>query len=178
MATSLPGRWGATVEEAAQPLPCDGLIGPPRDEMIRAVDVEAPVAVTFRWLCQLKVAPYSYDLIDNLGRRSPRTPTPGAENLAVGQRFLLIFDIAAFEQDVHITGIGRAGTGRLFGPMAVTYLVVPVGADRSRLIAKLVVPAGTGWRRAGRLALQWGDLVMMRRQLLTLKALAGAQPAA
>jgi hypothetical protein len=136
--------------------------------MIRAVDVAAPAAVAFRWLCQLTRAPYSYDLIDNLGRRSPRTLTPGADDLQLGATFVMIFQIAAFEPGVEITGVGRPGPTRRFGPMACTYRVVPAGAHASRLIGRLDLTA----KRAGT-AIAWGDLVMMRKQLRTLAALAG-----
>jgi hypothetical protein len=55
----------------------------------------------------------------------------------------------------------------------VTYKVVPVDANRSRLVVKLIFsgPGGLlGWM--ARRILPAGDLLMMRKQLLTLKALA------
>jgi hypothetical protein len=45
-------EWGSTAEERARPYPCDGFVENPEAEIFRAVDVEAPQAVTFRWLCQ------------------------------------------------------------------------------------------------------------------------------
>ena len=81
-------EWGSTAKERAMTLPCDHLLPDAKQVVHRAVDVDAPPEAVFRWLCQLKVAPYSYDLIDNLGRRSPRELTPGAEELREGQRFM------------------------------------------------------------------------------------------
>ena len=83
--------------------PCDPYVPAADDIAFRAVDVRAPAPVVLRWLCQLKVAPYSYDWIDNFGRRSPRAPTAGAEDLDLGQRFMNICDLIEFERDRHIT---------------------------------------------------------------------------
>src|SRR6202022_4188536 len=74
--------WGSTAAERALELPCDGLLEDPDDVYHRALDVDAPAPVVFRWLCQLRTAPYSYDVLDNFGRRSPRTLTPGLDELA------------------------------------------------------------------------------------------------
>ena len=171
--------WGSTAAERARPFPCDGLVPEPTDALFRAVDVAAPARVLFRWLCQLRAAPYSYDWIDNLGRQSPRRLTPGLERLAVGQRVMTFFELVAFEPDRHLTLVGSApGFGAIMGVLALSYVVVPRSDSSSRLVVKILVryPRGpVGWAMRG--LLPWGDLVMMRKQLLTLKRLAEAAAA-
>jgi len=71
--------WGSTGQERALRFACDEFTGQTADALYRAVTVNAPPAVVFRWLCQLSAGPYSYDWIDNLGRRSPRTLTSGLD---------------------------------------------------------------------------------------------------
>lgn len=164
-------EWGSTAAERAAPFPCDELIADPDRPLFRAVDVEAPAAVTFRWLCQLRAAPYSYDKLDNLSRRSPQELTPGLERLEVGQRVQTIFRLAAFEPGRSLTMVH---SGRLFGRIACTYRSEPAGGGRSRIVVKLV-PAAPRPGLLGPLmqvVLPPGDLVMMRRQLLNLKGLA------
>ena len=125
-------------------------------------------AAVFRWLCQLRVASYSYDLP---GRRRPRQQNPELQNLALGQSFMNIFDLVDFEQPVHITL--RLREPGLFPPLAVSYLIEPVGDTECRLIVKLVLQFRPGLRdRLVRRVAPWPDWVMMRRQLLNLKALA------
>jgi len=168
----LPRAWGATADELAARYPCDGRVVHPDDAMIRAVDVPAPAATVFRWLCQLRAAPYSYDWLDNWGRRSPRELTPGLERLELGQTFATIFELAAFEPDRQVTLDMKRATW-LFGEVSITYLVTPIDDRRARLVAKLVVryPRRLPWS-AMRYVLPWGDLVMMRKQLLDLRELA------
>ena len=73
--------------------------------------MRAPAEVVYRWLCQLRVAPYSYDWIDNRGRRSPRELTPGLEQLAEGQT-VMIFRLVSFAWGRHLTLVTpQGGTG-------------------------------------------------------------------
>jgi hypothetical protein len=165
--------WGITAQERALPYSCDSQLPGAEDVYFRAVDVDAPPEVLFRWLCQLRVAPYSYGWIDNFGRRSPRRLIPGLERLAIGQRLMTIFDLVDFQADRHLTI--RMRRGRLtFGDVAVTYLVLPRAQGHSRLLAKVLVvhPRRALQHELNRRLLPWGDLLMMRRQLLTLKQLA------
>jgi hypothetical protein len=162
--------WGSTADERATPLPCDDRVPDPKQILVRAVDIDAPRELVYRWLCQLRLAPYSYDWIDNLGRQSPRRLVPGLEHLAVGQRFATIFRLVSFEHGRSITIDSNTA---LFGRVAGTYRVDPVDDDRSRLVVKLAFAGRPGLHDVLlRLVLPAGDLVMMRKQLLTFKALA------
>src|ERR671928_511008 len=105
--------WGATDDDVRRELPCDALL-PDADVVVhRAVDVAAPPELVFRWLCQLRAAPYSYDLVDNRGRRSPRRLTPGLDRLVVGQPAMRIFHLASFRRPEQITFDSRAPLGRV-----------------------------------------------------------------
>jgi len=167
VSTSVARVWGSTPEERESPFPCDALAGAGALACWRAVDVQAAPAILFRWLCQLREAPYSYDWIDNRGRRSPGTLTPGLDELEVGQTLMGVFSLASFERDRHLTL--RTAAGR-FGTFFVTYRVDSHAADRCRLVVKLVadLPVGIVGRALAAL-FPWADLAMMRRQLLNLK---------
>lgn len=171
--TSIVFQWGSTEAERNLAYPCDGLLENPEAVYFRAVSVQAPAEVLFRWLCQLKVAPYSYDWLDNGFRRSPRSLTPGAENLAVGDAVMTIFRLVDFEPGKHLTIVMQhPGAIRIFGHLVITYMVRPQ-ADGCRLIVKALIRyPQTGVWRLMRWFLPWGDLIMMRKQFLTFRALA------
>src|SRR5438128_8384693 len=173
---SVAYTWGSTAAERARPFPCDGLVPEPTDALFRAVDVAAPARVVFRWLCQLRAAPYSYDWIDNFGRTSLRRLTPGLERLEVGQRVMTFFELVEFEPNRQLTVMTPpTALDGVFGRFAVSYVVLPRDETRTRLVVKVLIGYARGplgW--AARWVLPWGDLVMMRKQLLTLKSLAEA----
>ncbi|MFG2826876.1 hypothetical protein ACGFWI_05250 [Streptomyces sp. NPDC048434] len=163
--------WGATRAEQEVPYPCDPLVEAAAEGWLRAVDVAAPPGLVFRWLRQLTIAPYSYDWIDFRGHKSPRMLVQGLPELALGQPFL-VFEIADFEADTHITGVLPARLAERHGRMAVSYALSP-REDGCRLVVKVVSEVkGSLPDRLRRRLLAWGDLVMMRKQLLTLKKLA------
>lgn len=169
--TGVPLVWGATPAEVLRDYPADLSVDPPAVAMTRAVSVEAPPDLTWRWLCQTALAPYSYDLVDNRGRRSPRELTPGLGEPVVGGRMVTVYDVTAVTPGEQWTGRTGPLAQRLAGPLGVTYAVHPDGAG-SRLVCRMVVPGATRLQRARAQALAWGDLVMIRKQLLTLKAYA------
>jgi hypothetical protein len=156
--------WGETEAERAAPYPCDSLVADPHQTAFRAIDVDAPAPVVWRWLCQLRAAPYSYDWIDNLGRRSPPELTPGLDDLEIGQKVMFFFKIADFERDRSLTLYAARS---IFGELGVSYVVTPTADDRSRITVKLTVHYHRA--RFVRHVPPIGDWIMMRKQLRTLK---------
>lgn len=160
-------NWGSTAADYELDYPCDRFL-PESETYFRAIDIAAPSETVFRWLCQMRIAPYSYDTLDNFGRRSPRELMPGLDELKLGQRFMTIFELVAFSWGEQLT-LDVRYLRTLFGPATVTYRVVPRGTGASRLIVKLRIRTGGGIQ--GR-AMPFLELFMMRRQLLNFRALA------
>lgn len=157
-------RWGVTDGEVARHYPCDDLVPAPVISLWRGVTVAAPVAAVWPWVGQVRLAPYSYDWLDNLGHRSPRTlrglpdPVPGEPFTRIAGRVPLgrVLSVAP----------GSHVTGRIAGAV-ISYVLVPEGGA-SRLLMKLVT-ARPRWYAA---PVAVGDWPMARRQLLNLKRLA------
>ena len=156
-------RWGVTDDEVARRYPCDELVPVPVLQAWRGVTVHSTPDGLWPWVAQIRLAPYSYDWIDNLGRRSPRQlralpePAAGQHFTASGNRPLgRILSVSTAEQL----------TGGIMGAV-MSYVLVPNG-DSTRLLLKVVMAKGR-WLAP---LISVGDLVMARRQLLNLKRLA------
>jgi hypothetical protein len=156
-------RWGVTDDEVARHYPCDDIVSSPALQAWRGVTVRTTPDRVWPWVAQIRLAPYSYDWIDNLGRRSPQELRPGPEP-AAGQPFTT----AANRRLGRIMSVspGEQLTGRIAGAF-MSYVLVPTGAE-TRLLLK-VVTAGGRWIAP---LVSVGDLVMARRQLLNLARLA------
>lgn len=157
-------RWGVSAAEVRQHYPCDDVVPTPAIALWRGVTVQARPDVVWPWLRQLRLAPYSYDWIDNAGRQSPTTlvhlpdPRPGepfstfAGSRAVGR-------VVSAEP-------GRQLTASVMGAL-MSYVLSPED-ETTRLLLKVVLPERRWYGRA----LALGDWPMARRQLLNLKRLA------
>ncbi|MEE6261524.1 polyketide cyclase [Plantactinospora sonchi] len=160
-------RWGVTDSEMLLSYPCDDFVVSPALQAWRGVGIEAPVAAVWPWVVQVRLAPYAYDWIDNLGRRSPQQlrglpePEVGEAFTSAGGRKL--GRIVSVDSGVQLTGAIMGGF--------MSYVLVPQQNDTTRLLLKVVMQT-TRWVALG---LSVGDLIMARRQLLNFKQLAERQ---
>lgn len=157
-------RWGVSPAETLLRYPCDDLVAAPALPLWRGVHVRAPAAAVWPWVAQVRLAPYSYDWIDNRGRRSPQE-LAGLPEPRAGETFT--------SAGGHATGRivsvdpGRQLTGIIMGAF-MSYVLVPRGDGTTRLLLKVAVRTPR-WAAP---ALSAGDLIMARRQLLNFKRLA------
>jgi hypothetical protein len=157
-------RWGVTNGEISRSYPCDDFVVSPALQAWRGVRVEAPAEAVWPWVAQVRLAPYSYDWIDNRGRRSPQQLV-GLPEPQVGEAFTT----AGGRQLGRIVSVdpGKQLTGTIMGAF-MSYVLAPQEHDTTRLLLKVVMQTNR-WTALG---LSIGDLVMARRQLLNLKQLA------
>ena len=88
-------RWGATADEAAEPLPGDDRTPNPRMQSTRAITIDAPPEEVWPWIVQMGIGRagfYTHDWVERLmfraryveGRRSATTIHPELQELSVG----------------------------------------------------------------------------------------------
>ena len=166
-------NWGITIEERQLKFPCDRFAHRFSGAWFRGITICAEPENVFKWLCQMRVAPYSYDWIDNLGRISPQKLIPGLDRLEIGQNIMTIFKLIDFAPGKFLTiSLNPRLQKIFFSNTVITYLIVPQDDRCCRLLVKIHVNAPKG--RMGKLLasfLCFGDWVMMRRQLLNFKTL-------
>ncbi|GAA2708204.1 polyketide cyclase [Actinoplanes palleronii] len=160
-------RWGVGDGDVSRAYPCDDFVVSPALQAWRGVPVNAPAAAVWPWIVQIRLAPYSYDWIDNLGRRSPQQlvslPEPRAGDP---------FTTAGGRQTGRIVAVdaGSHLTATIMGAF-MSYVLDPQADGTTRLLLKVVMQN----HRWAAPAASVGDLVMARRQLLNLKRLAEQQ---
>ena len=75
-----------------------------RKERLRFIEIKANDRHIFAWLNQLRVAPYSYDFIDNRFRKSPPYIINNLPPIKINTHFLLAFHVHAFEENSFLVG--------------------------------------------------------------------------
>jgi hypothetical protein len=146
----------ASRDEQQRVMPGDGLVPDPMFAMTHAITIDAPPERVWPWLAQmgaLRGGWYSYDRIDNGGRRSTDRILDEYQQLAVGDVVPSLpgasdtFVVAAVEppRDLILTVPGAYGTITSW-----EHLVEPAGPQRSRLILRSRV--ARGWKQMARQA--------------------------
>lgn len=159
--------WGTTPQERSLDFPCNSIIEEVDHIYHRGITIETSPEIIFRWLCQLRAAKYSF------GRNSSPDLIPGLDELEIGQDIMDIFELVDFEHNRHLTVRTKKGTreARIYGDVAVSYLIVPESEHRCRLLIKCRIKYPRILGVLMRFILPWGDLIMMRRQLHNFKKL-------
>lgn len=167
--------WNTLPPEPRMVVPGDDLIRDPDLDATRAVVVPADPETTYRWLAQMgpgRAGWYSYDRIDNRGVESARVihdewVVDGAGR-SMGKMAGLEFVAAEAEPGRHLV-IALSDSPALGFTMA--YLLVPWGDAATRVVVRVRAAARSRWLGpAIRFVLGPADFVMMRRQLIGLRA--------
>jgi hypothetical protein len=166
-------RWGATDGELARALPGDDLVARPTFDATRAVTIDAPSELVWPWLVQVglgRAGWYSYDLLDNLGRPSARTIVPELQDLKVGDVVPMSPDGRAGPRVIAIDP-GRSMVWGAPGEVTWAWVLELSGGSGTRLLTRIRIRYR--WLHPSivfNLLIEFADIVMIRRMLLSLKA--------
>ena len=172
----MANNWRTTAYERGMVFPCDCRIKEydSASTLYRGISIKAPPGAVFKWVSQLRIAPYSYDWIDNRGRSSPRRLIPDLPPLDSGQTIMGEFEIVAFEMDKSLTFRAKREALRKYQlqDLVASYLIYPADDQTSRLLVKCLMKYhGNPVAKCTQCLMPWLDLIMMRKQFLNLKLL-------
>lgn len=171
-------HWNASVDEIASVMPGDELIDAPQLNATRSITIAAPPEHVFPWIRQMgfgRAGWYSYDLIDNLGRRSATRIHPEWQNVNSGDRVpggpIDFTAVTVDEPRVVVLALGQPNAGSARVAFTLAYRLDSIddtSATRlvTRVRSRIDLPAG---RLAARYVLGPSDGFMLRKQLANLR---------
>jgi hypothetical protein len=144
-------------------------------ELLRHIEIKATRSEIFTWLKQLRVAPYSYDFIDNRFRESPDYIIENLPPLKVNTHFLLAFHIYAFREDSFIAGRFcqpiNPPLNLYMNDMFVEYRIAEQGSE-TMLWCKIKAFINSGLSSKGFFAIfSVANKIMMTKQIRKIKKL-------
>ena len=168
-------HWGATESEILGPVVGDDICPHARISATRCISVCGTSAETFPWIRQMgfgKAGWYSYDWLDNLGRKSAITVKPKWQNVSSGSQVPggPISFTAEIVQEPSAFVLSVIPKGRLAKRLCFT-LAYELREDQegtrivTRMRARVSLPFG---RLIEKFILAPGDGIMVRKQLLNL----------
>jgi hypothetical protein len=171
-------RWGATDDEVKRSMPGDEVVSTPSFNATRAVTIHAPAENIYPWIVQMGVTRagwYSYDLLDNLGKRSAENILAEHQNLRVGDVIPMSPD---GKQGMIVKGFSENNWMLWWdnkGDSTWVWGIFPDGETSFRLVTRvrmkyrwtlLAVPFN--------MLVEFFDIVMMRKCMLGIKRRAEA----
>jgi hypothetical protein len=167
-------RWGATEAEVTRPMPGDDRLPGASFSATRAITIRARPEHVWPWLVQIgfnRAGWYSYDLLDNLGRRSAERIIPELQAIEVGDWIPMsatineqtAFRVAALEPNRTLLWAKPDSTW--------AWLIAPLDPERTRVVSRLRCrhQPGSVLGLAGVLLMELGDFPMFRKLLLNLR---------
>jgi len=172
-------HWGSKPFENKLLFTSDKYVPDKNGEYFRAIDIFAPTELVYKWICQMKLAPYSYDKLDNKGKQSPQKLSQGIEKIKIGDKMMTIFRVIDFIPNKEVTivmDIPPKPYDKFYVPTAITYHLAP-NCDGIRNHTRLIVKYVASWNNTllgviEKIFIVFADFIMMRRQLLNFKKLA------
>ncbi len=164
-------------------MPGDELIADPHVSADRAIALGAPPDAVFGWLTQMgfgRAGWYSYDWIDNLGRRSADRIHPEWQVEAAGETIPggpIAFDVTHLHRGDHLVlaVLGQRVIGHRLS-FTLAYRLDPIGDGGTNLLTRARIRTDGPIGRAISIGLGLGDGIMVRRQLRGLAKRCGAAP--
>ena len=166
--------WGATPEEVANIVVGDDLCADARVIATRCITISAPPDEVFPWIRQMgfgRAGWYSYDWMDNLGRKSARRIHPEWQHVSSGDRvpagpMTFIAEGVNSPHSFVLSLTPRGVRKRLMFTLAYELRPHPDGTRLvTRMRARVEAPSGRLLERL----LAFGDGFMVQKQLRTLR---------
>ncbi len=166
-------RWGATDDEIKRAMPGDDVVTNPSFNATRAVTINAPAENIYPWIVQMGVTRagwYSYDILDNLGRKSAESILPEHQSIQAGDVIPMSPDgkqgmlVKDFKNNEWMLWLDKPGD------CSWVWKIYSEGESHTRLVTRVRMKYRLfSLSIAFNLLVEFFDILMMRKCMLGIK---------